>query len=89
MVCGAIIAEGVELTGIAKSKARDVVAVTLEERRINKEVPDDFYVIENLGIEGIIVWQNEKGEIYETSPNNQVKKIYDSLSDYIMSKETT
>jgi hypothetical protein len=89
MVCGAIIAEGVELTGIAKSKARDVVAVTLEERRINKEVPDDFYVIENLGIEGIIVWQNEKGEIYETSSNNQVKKIYDSLSDYIMSKETT
>lgn len=83
---GAIIADGIELTGIAKSKTRDVVAVTLEERKINSGIPNNFYVVENIGIEGIVIWQNEIGDIYETSPNNKMKKIYNSLADYIMSK---
>ena len=35
---------------------------------------------------GIIIWQDENGIIYESSPNNKEKKIANSLYDYIVSK---
>lgn len=72
-----------ELTGICDSKRLNVVDVTLEEKQYNNNVPDDFYVIEQAHIDGIVIWQSEKGEIFQTYPNGKPIKIFDSLAEYI------
>lgn len=74
---------GYEFTGICESKRLNVVDVTLEEKEYNKNVPDDFYVIEQVHIDGIVIWQSKKGEIFQTFPNCKPVKIFDSLADYI------
>jgi hypothetical protein len=79
-------ADGIELTGIAKAKHRDVVTVTKQEWALNPNVPHTMYVIENTGIEGVIIWQDANGSIYKTTPNAQPRKIANSLADYISGK---
>jgi len=80
---GAIMADGIELTGIAKSKHRSVVSLTEHERALNPNVPHTMYVIENTCVDGIIIWQDTKGIIYRTHPKSKPKKIADSLVEYI------
>lgn len=83
---GAIIADDVELTGVAKSKNRDVVQVTQREWVANNKIKHNLYVVENVGIEGIIIWQDGSGKIYESSPNNGAKQIANSLAEYLETK---
>ena len=83
---GAISAYGLELCGVCNSKRLDAASVTLEERELNKNFPNDMYVVENLGIDGILILQNEKGEVFEISPNAKPKKIYNSLADYLLNR---
>ena len=80
---GAIMADGIELSGIAKAEHRNVVALTKKERELNPKVPNTMYVIENTCVDGIIIWQDTKGEIYQTQPNTEPKKIADSMAEYI------
>lgn len=80
---GAIMADGIELTGIAKSDHRNVVTLTKKERALNSNVPNTMYVVENTCVDGIIIWQDSKGEIYKTHPNSKPQKIADSLAEYI------
>ncbi|MEE3450212.1 MAG: SMI1/KNR4 family protein [Acutalibacteraceae bacterium] len=80
---GAIMADGIELTGIAKSKHRNVVSITEQERALNPNVPHTMYVIENTSVDGIIIWQDTIGSIYQTQPNLKPKKIADSLAEYV------
>lgn len=75
--------KGHELTGICKAKRLDVVNVTLEERTITSYIPADWYVVEQANIDGIVIWQNAKGEIYQTAPNAEPLKICDSLAEYV------
>lgn len=83
---GAIMADDIELTGVAKSKNRDVIQVTKREWEANEKVKHNLYVIENVGIDGIIIWQDATGKIYESSPNHEEKQIAGSLAEYIESK---
>lgn len=83
---GAIAANGIELTGIAKSPYLNVADVTIREREMNAGLPKDMYVVENVGIEGILILQNTKGEIFQLSPHTVPVKIYDSLVEYLSSR---
>lgn len=83
---GAIMADDVDLTGVAKSPNRDVVQVTRREWRANRKIPHDLYVVENVGIEGIIIWQDGSGKIYESSSGNSAKQIANNLAEYLESK---
>lgn len=83
---GAIMADGIELTGIAKSEHRNVVFVTKQEWNLNRNVPHSMYVIESTGVDGIVIWQKSSGEIYQTSPNISPKKIAESLDEYIIQR---
>lgn len=83
---GAIMADDVELTGVAKSQNRDVVQVTQREWAANRKIKHNLYVVENVGIEGIIIWQDGSGKIYESSPNNSAKQIANSLAEYLEAK---
>ena len=82
---GAIMADDVELTGIAKSKNRDIVQVTKREWEANSKINHKLYVVENLGIDGIIIWQDSSGKIYESRQNHGATQIADSLAEYLKS----
>jgi len=79
---GRVVLEGHELTGISKSKRLSVVNTTLICKESNN-VPDDFYVVEEAGIDGIVIWQNTNGEIFATQPGLEITKIKDSLLEYL------
>lgn len=81
---GAISADGIELTGISKAKHRDVITLTKKEWDLNEKVPHTMYVVENTGIDGIIIWQDKKGFIYTSKPFTEPKKINNSLTEYIL-----
>lgn len=83
---GAIMADGIELTGIAKSEHRNVVLVTKQEWALNAGVPHAMYVVESTGVDGVIIWQDTHGLIYQTSPETQPNIIAQSLNDYIIAR---
>lgn len=72
-----------ELTGILPSQRLNVVDVTKEEWNNNPAISHDYYVIEQSLIDGIVVWQDQNGAIYYSSGASNMKKIHDSLIDYI------
>lgn len=79
---GAASVFGHEFTGISSSSRISVVDVTLEEREFN-DISDDLYVVEQTNIDGIVIWQDSKGNIYKTQSGSDAKKICNSLSEYI------
>ena len=83
---GAVMADGIELSGIAKSEHRSVVAMTKQERELNPKVPNNMYVIENTHLDGVIIWQDSNGKVYRTQPNKEPVKISDSMVDYIRNR---
>ena len=74
---GAIIADGIELTGIANSEYRHVVPVTKEAWILNPNVPH------NLHVNGVIIWQDCLGKVYRSAPNAQLEVIANSMKQYI------
>ena len=80
---GAIIADGIELTGIANSEYRHVVPFTKESWILNPNVPHNFYVIEDLHVNGVIIWQDCLGKVYRSAPNAQLEVIANSMKQYI------
>lgn len=83
---GAIMADGIELTGIAKSEHRSVITLTKKEWGLNPKIPHTMYVIENTCVDGIVIWQDTMGVVYQTNPNSAPIKIADSLQDYIVNR---
>lgn len=75
--------DGRELTGICDSKRLNVVSVTLEERIKNPTITNNWYVIEQTGFDGIVIWQDSSGMVYQVAKNGTVQITYKSLSDYI------
>lgn len=74
--------KGHELTGICSSKRLNVTLVTEEERKVYEQIPPTWYVIEQTNIDGIVIWQDSKGVIYQVSPNTKPKAIAKSLAEY-------
>lgn len=79
---GFICYDGHELTGICKGKRLDVINVTLKEKEYNLNIPKEAYVIEQAHIDGIVIWQSENGEIYQSQGDNYMK-LCNSLFEYI------
>jgi len=86
---GAISAHGIELTGIISVEYCNVVSVTKQERKLNKLVPQNMYVIENTFVDGVIIWQDKEGLIYFTKPNSSPKFLANSLVEYIKKRCST
>ena len=82
---GAISANGLELTGITKYERLSVVSVTQNEKKLNFNMPDNMYVIENVGINGILILQDSNGAVYSFIKNRNPIKIANSLAEYIES----
>lgn len=73
------------ITGISKYSGINVVTVTEEARQYNALIDNSLYVIEEMHIDGIIIWQDETGSIYQTAPGSRPVKIHHSLGEYIQS----
>ncbi len=76
-----------EFMGLGGDAYVDVVEETLRERRNTLGFTKDCYVVENLGIDGILILQNEDGQGYEFSPIG-MKRIFLSMKEYILSCES-
>lgn len=76
---------GHELTGIGNILRNDVVSVTMEKRAEPhvKAIPEDWYVIEDANIDGIVIWQDTKGFVYMETPGT-IKQIYSSMAEYLL-----
>ncbi len=80
---GAAAFEGHEFTGVCKSRRLNVVDVTLDERQQNEDIPADWYVLEQTGMDGIVIWQNSVGYVFQVTLSHSVNKVANSLVEYI------
>lgn len=79
---GAISFYATEWTGVNEEDYLDVVTVTKQERSLNASIPSDCFVLENQGIEGLIVVANELGQVFSIQ-SSEVRKIYDTIEEYL------
>lgn len=70
---------GHELTGLGTIERLNVVQVTLQMKALHKDIPDDWYVIENENMDGAAMWQDSKGQVYFNT-----KKEFGCLAEYIL-----
>ena len=75
---------GRELTGISKYARLNVVDVTNDNKKYLSNIPSNLYVIEELGIDGIVIWQSSDGTIYQSSSMGKLQKIATSLEEYLI-----
>ena len=79
---GAISFYGTEWTGLNVDGYLNVVEATKQERELNSTIPVDCFVVENQGIEGIIIISDGKGLIYSLQYGNK-KLLCESLLEYL------
>lgn len=80
---GAACADGHEFTGVVKSPRLNVVSVTKEAKEKNPNVIGGLYVVESLDVDGILIWQDKDGKVYESEYKGVPKLIATSLVEYI------
>ena len=79
---GAISFLGNEWTGLNIDGDLNVVNMTEDERALNEFFPKKYFVIENIGVDRMLIISNEKGEIY-TIQYDKIKFLCNSLSEYL------
>ena len=79
---GAISFYATEWTGLNVGERINVVNVTINERKLNPNFPDDCFVIENQGIDGIVTVANSKGEVF-TVRYDKIISLCDSIGEYL------
>lgn len=80
--------DGHELTGLTKTERLNVVSVTMDQRKLFGEMVSTWYVVEETNIDGIVVWQDSTGVVYETTSPAYVKITADSLCEYYSKMRT-
>lgn len=78
---GAIRVCGREINGFTKAPALNVIEMTKRSREYD-DIPKDMYVFETLGIDGIVMLQNAKGEVFECMGSN-IALVYTSIQEYL------
>ena len=72
------------MTGLHNSSLWNVVECTIEQRSHNSVVASDMYVVEDIGIDGIIVLQDSSGVVYMLfSYDNEISEVASSLVEYL------
>ena len=72
-----------EFTGICGSPRLNVVDVTLQERELCGHDCDEMYVVEQEGIDNLVIWQARDGRVYQTIPGSELELIALSLVAYL------
>ena len=80
---GACIARGHEIAGLCPFADMNVVNVTREERVYAPQAQPGWYVLEQAHMDGIVLWQDESGAVYQTAPNTPPSRVASSLAEYL------
>lgn len=75
---GLAMCEGHEFTGIGKADRTNVVIVTKQMKDLFKDIPKDWYVLENTNMDMMVIWQDTKGNVYYNR-----KKEYSSFAEFV------
>ena len=75
---------GHELTGLTKSERTNVVSVTRKMKERYSNIPVDWYVVEDANIDNIVIWQDEKGNVYKTLQGGNAICIASSLAEFVI-----
>lgn len=73
-----------EIFGLGVEGYSNVVETTLKERYLAKGELDSYIVIQNLGIDGILIVVDENDNVYEYK-NGDFKNLLSSTAEYILS----
>ncbi len=60
----------------------NVVTATQRERDLNPDFPAGYFVLENQGIDGLVVAVDEEGRVYSIQYKTK-KMICNSISEYL------
>lgn len=71
-----------EWTGMNVEGSLNVVTVTTRERQIDHAFPANHFVLENMGIDGILILMDESGKIYSYQGGKKAF-LCDSLEEYL------
>jgi hypothetical protein len=71
-----------EIFGLGVEGYLNVVETTLEERKQYPELLDNYIVIQNLSMEGVLILLDDRGEVFEFH-NGKTKMITQSLVGYL------
>lgn len=82
---GVFAINGHELTGITANPRVSVIKVTGTQKDHFPVIPDDWYVIEEANIDGIVIWQAKDCRVYVTQPGTVPIQIARDLSDFLLS----
>ena len=74
---------GHEFTGLGIKGPLNVVEATKYQRSKNPNIPGDYYIVEELHIDDMAIWQNRSGEVFQSYGDGTYEKMFDSLSDLI------
>ena len=80
---GSVSCGGHELTEVSEDAELDVVKVTLKNLNRNQKVSLPLYVVEETHMDGMVIWQSESGEVFQTEYEGAPEKIFDSLLEYV------
>lgn len=80
---GAASVNGHEFLGICASKRLNIVEGTIKAREQNKNVPSDLYLIEDVGIDKILTWQNSDGQLFQTVGKGEPELLETKLAEYV------
>ncbi len=82
-VFGAVCSDIIAVSGLCEDEDYAVVELTKKLRSIQANIPLDFYAIEDVGVDGLVIWQDKTGTVYQSIPNYDPVRIFDSLSDFL------
>ena len=80
---GAVSFNGKEFTGAVQPLHLSVVAATRSARSITPAAGPEWYVVMDPHIDGIIIWQDPEGTIYQTEPGKDPVKVAENLESYM------
>ena len=80
---GAACANGHEFLGICDSKRLNIVEGTVKARKKNGNIPENLYLIEDIGIDRILIWQNATGKMYQTIGKGEPTELDVILQEYV------
>lgn len=73
---------GTELTGLNVDGYLNVVDATLQEQKNNNNFPENYFVLENLYIDGILAVSDESGKVYSLQYDKK-ELLCNSFSEYL------
>lgn len=74
-----------DFTGVLLDNELSVVSATQEEREWTHPDTQGMYVIAYLYVDGIVIWQDSQGAVYQTIPDKSLapERLYSSFVDYV------